>query len=230
MTCNRVLNLSELDQPFFRETVASMKKLIEEFPGFYLHPSKQWEYPWALETAGLGLNSRVLDVGCGASILPVYLDRLGHRVIACDIDLDWDLVGQTPIPYLKADLTALPFDNEQFEAVFCISVIEHLARDRMVPALWEMHRVLRSGGRLLLTTDFYEDHQAALTYCGPGRRFVVNWNIFDRDVLEQIVLTHPGFTVTEPPELGVDWPVVKEQMLRFHGYPYTSVGVVLIKR
>ena len=230
MTSNRVLNLRELDRPFFRETVASMKRLIEEFPGFYLHPSKQWEYPWALENAGLGLDSRVLDVGCGASILPLYLDRLGHRVVACDIDLDWDLVGQTPIPYLKADLTHLPFENAQFEAVFCISVLEHLAREQMTAALSELGRVLRAGGRLLLTTDFYEDHRASLTYGGPGDHVAVNWNIFDRDLLEQIIFKHPGFTVTHAPDLNVNWPVMKEQMLRFHGYPYTSVGVVLIKR
>jgi hypothetical protein len=83
---------------------------------------------------------------------------------------------------------------------------------------------------LLLTTDFYEDHRASLTYCGPGDHFAVNWNIFDRDLLEQIVLKHPSFTVTDPPDLNVNWPVMKEQMLRFHGYPYTSVGVALIKR
>ena len=84
--------------------------------------------------------------------------------------------------------------------------------------------MLRTGGRLLLTTDFYDDHRANLTYCGPGRHFAVNWNIFDRDLLEQIILEHPGFTVTDPPDLNVDWPVMEEQMLRFHGYPYTSVG------
>jgi SAM-dependent methyltransferase len=230
MTSNRILNLSELDRPFFRETVNAMKELIAEFPGFYLHPSKQWEYPWALENAGLGLDSRVLDVGCGASILPVYLDRLGHRVVACDIDLDWDVVGQTPIPYIKADLTSLPFENAQFEAVFCISVIEHLATDRMIPALWEISRVLRPGGRLLLTTVLYDDHRAGLTYGGPGRHFAVNRNIFDRALLEQIILAHPGFTVADPPNWDVDWPAVKEQMLRFHGYPYTSIGVALTKR
>lgn len=230
MTTNRVLNLRDLEQPFYRETVAAMKKLIEEFPGFYLHPSKQWEYPWALQNARLGLNSRVLDVGCGASILPMYLDRLGHRVVACDIDLDWDLVGQTPIPYIKADLTHLPFESAQFEAVFCLSVLEHLAREQMAPALSELQRVLRPGGRLLLTTDFYEDHRASLSYSGPGRRFAVNWNIFDRALLEEVILAHPGFAVTGPPDLEVDWPAVKEQMLRFHGYPYTAVGLALLKR
>ncbi|MCL5279813.1 MAG: class I SAM-dependent methyltransferase [Planctomycetes bacterium] len=230
MTTSRVLDLRELDRPFFRETIDLTRKLVEEFPGFYLHPSKQWEYPWALESAALPLNSRVLDVGCGASVLPLYLDRLGHRVIACDIDLDWDLVEQTPLPYIKADLTALPFEKAQFEAVFCISVLEHLPLDRMIPVLWELHRVLRAGGRLLLTADFYEDHWARVAYSGPGRRFPVNWNVFDRDLLEQIIFAHPGFLIANPPDLNVDWPTVKEQMLRFHGYPYTSIGLVLVKR
>lgn len=39
MTSNRVWNLRELDRPFFRQTVASMKRLIEEFLGFYLYPN-----------------------------------------------------------------------------------------------------------------------------------------------------------------------------------------------
>ncbi len=36
--------------------------------------------------------------------------------------------------------------------------------------------------------------------------------------------------MTDLPDLNVDWPLVKEQMLRFHGYPSTSIGVALVKR
>ena len=62
-----------------------------------------------------------------------------------------------------------------------------------------------------------------------GRSLPVDWNVFDRDLLERIVLGHPGFTALDPPDLNVDWPAVRERMLRFHGYPYTSVGIALIK-
>jgi hypothetical protein len=48
--------------------------------------------------------------------------------------------------------------------------------------------------------------------------------------MRKLVEEFPGFVMTDPPDLNVDWPVVKEQMLRFHGYPYTSIGVVLVKR
>lgn len=227
---NRVLNLQELEQPRFREVIDSMNELLEQHPGFYLHPSKQWEYPWALENAELRPGSRVLDAGCGASIFPIYLHRQGHHVAACDVDLDMDLIGPTGVAYTRADLTDLPYEDGRFDAAFCISVIEHLPRERMRDALWELHRVLRPGGKLLLTTDFYRDHREKLEYEGPDGRFPVEWNFFDRDLLEEIVLNHPGFLVTVPPNLNVDWKEMSRKMREFHGYPYTSVGVALVAR
>lgn len=51
---------------------------------------------------------------------------------------------------LVANAHALPFDDNQFEVVVCTEMLEH------DPAPWlsmpEMGRVLRPGGRLLLTT------------------------------------------------------------------------------
>jgi SAM-dependent methyltransferase len=228
-TSNRVLDLSDLDQPFFRDVVESMNALMQEFPGLHLHPSKQWEYPWALENAALEPASHVLDAGCGESIFPAYLVRRGHHVCACDIKLDWRTVDAVAAGYVEANLLDLPFEDGQFDAVFCISVIEHLRRDQMSDVLWELNRVLRPGGRLLLTTDLCEDHRAPMSYRGPDGTYPVNWSVFDRELLTQIILNHKGFAATGWPDLDVDWAAVKEQMVRFHGYPYTSVGVALLK-
>lgn len=160
----------------------------------------------------------------------MYLSRLGHRVCACDLDIARAVTTQIPVTYARADLTDLPYEDAMFDVVFCISVIEHLPRDRMTDALWELHRVLRPGGRLLLTTDFCQDHRVPMAYTGPGRSFPVTWSVFDRDLLERIVLSHPAFTVADSPNLDVHWPTVQAQMRRFHGYPYTSVGIRLTSR
>jgi hypothetical protein len=43
------------------------------------------------------------------------------------------------------------------------------------------------------------------------------------------VLNAPGFLVDGDVDLSVDWDAVRTQMRRFHGYPYTSVGITLTK-
>lgn len=224
---NRVLDLRELERPDFRRVLARMDALLAETPGAYLHPGKRWEYPWALERAALRPGERVLDVGSGRSIFPVYLADAGLRVAALDLALDPRLSDD--VEWVEADMTAMPLPDRSFDAVFCISVIEHLPEERIPAALQEIRRVLVPGGRLLLTTDFYEDADAELWYEGPDRRFRVDWGIFDEPRLRRFILGAPGFRLKGAVDLEVDWEATRPRMRAYHGYPYTSVGVTLVR-
>lgn len=81
------------------------------------------------------------------------------------------------ISYVFADLRNMPFRDEWFDAVMCISTIEHIDMDNSMYgytssivsteksygyllAISEMVRVLKSGGQLLLTFPFgrFENH------------------------------------------------------------------------
>src|SRR5262249_17894092 len=55
--------------------------------------------------------------------------------------------------YLMGRCEQLPFASGTFDMVTCASVLEHIppGNDRL--ALWEMARVLKPGGRLLITFD-----------------------------------------------------------------------------
>lgn len=53
------------------------------------------------------------------------------------------------------DLTGLTFADESFDLIVCLDVLEHVPDYRR--ALGECHRVLRPGGRLLLTVPFHRD-------------------------------------------------------------------------
>ncbi len=205
---SRVLDLAELESPPFRRTAAAMDAMAARETVSYLHPSKRWEYPWALEQAALSPGDQVLDAGCGASIFPVYLAACGCPVSACDLDLPGrlDRLHGVRVNYARGDLAALPFASGRFAAVFCISVLEHLPWERMPLALAELHRVLRPGGRLLLTTDFCRQAGEEMWYQGPGEPFRVDWNVFDEDQLRRIVLAAPGFRLTGPLDLTADWP------------------------
>jgi SAM-dependent methyltransferase len=53
-----------------------------------------------------------------------------------------------------ADVRALPFEDESFDAVVSNSTLDHLeGRGEVATALSEVHRVIRPGGRLVLTID-----------------------------------------------------------------------------
>ncbi len=228
---NRTLDLGELERPDYRRVVEEMDGMVARERGAYIHPSKRWEYPWALERAALAAGSRVLDAGSGASIFPVYLARRGHAVTALDVEVAHRLGGahEVRVEYVTGDLTALPFEDAAFDAAFCISVIEHLPGDRIPRALGELRRVVRAGGRLLLTTDFYRDAAAEIWHESPERRFRVDWGVFDEARLRRLVLEAPGWGVDGALDVSVDWDRVSPRMRRYHGYPYTSVGVALVK-
>lgn len=155
---NRVLDLDELESPAFRDVLSRLDARVARDDVSYLHPGKRWEYPWALERAELAPGSRILDMGRGDSIFPVYLASLERDVTAADLEFTTDLgaLHGVPTTYVRADMAALPMEDGSFDAVFCISVIENL------------------------TTDVYEDASAELWYGGPGMDpFRVDRGFFD---------------------------------------------------
>ncbi|NOZ23088.1 MAG: methyltransferase domain-containing protein [Planctomycetes bacterium] len=62
-----------------------------------------------------------------------------------------DIDRTVPID-VQADAHMLPFRADAFDSILCMEVIEHM--DRPGQGVDEMRRVLRCGGRLLLTTRF----------------------------------------------------------------------------
>ena len=69
-----------------------------------------------------------------------------------------------------ADVTALPFADAAFDAAMSLDVLEHVPDFRA--ALREFARVLRPGGRLVLTVPFYSGNassEAVARLAGDGR-------------------------------------------------------------
>jgi SAM-dependent methyltransferase len=92
-------------------------------------------------------GARVLDVGCG---------RLGLRAFEPELEITGvDLVERPdyPGPFVRADAAAgLPFAQDEFDLVFCSSVIEHVPRARRAAFASEIRRVGR--GWLVQTPAF----------------------------------------------------------------------------
>jgi SAM-dependent methyltransferase len=112
-------------------------------------------------------NAQVLDCSCGTGQLAVGLANLGMQVVATDaseamVRRTGELSEEfrTSVRTVRADWQELPdhFDDATFDMVFCVGNSLHHAvgaRGR-VAALESMSRVLRRGGRLVLTSRNWE--------------------------------------------------------------------------
>jgi 2-polyprenyl-3-methyl-5-hydroxy-6-metoxy-1,4-benzoquinol methylase len=105
---------------------------------------------------------RVLDVGCGVVPFCNWISQRGHEVTAidpCEADIqflsqhDVNKVYNSRVAYAVGRAEQLDFRNETFDVVTCVSVLEHLqpGNDRL--ALWEIARVLKPSGQLIITFD-----------------------------------------------------------------------------
>lgn len=67
------------------------------------------------------------------------------------------LLRKYKVNYQKGDLTSIPFENDYFDIVSCISVLEHMSPNDQIRGIREMSRVVRGGGKLIITYDKKED-------------------------------------------------------------------------
>ena len=99
--------------------------------------------------AGQKLEGRVLDIGCSDRSTRHYLDR-NVDYIGLDYFTADTLYHSRPDLYGNAE--TLPFTNESINTVLLLDVLEHVQRPGLCIA--EIHRVLRTGGSLVLNIPF----------------------------------------------------------------------------
>jgi SAM-dependent methyltransferase len=138
-------------------------------------------------------NARILDCSCGTGQLAVGLAGLGMQVVATDASAgmvrrteqlaeEWGASLRTA----RADWRELTdnFDDADFDMVFCVGNSLHHAEgvSGRLAALGSMSRLLRPGGRLVLTSRTWELVRAA------GSRLDVRDRLVRRDGRDALVI------------------------------------------
>ncbi|MGW3938869.1 methyltransferase domain-containing protein [Streptomyces phaeochromogenes] len=168
----------------------------------------------------------VLDIGCGdgsaaATAAPLLA---GHRIVGVDWSQDALRRAHAHLPYaVRGELTdsGLPFRSASADAVLFSEVVEHLVDPDA--ALDEIHRILRPGGHLMLSTpNLAAWYNRALLLAGvqpvfsevslraihgrPGKEVVGHLRLYTARALREFV-TASGFEV------------VRLKGAPFHGVP-----------
>lgn len=133
--------------------------------------SRQWEYPFAwqrlreLAAGQAAAAPRVLDAGSGLTFFPYYVagHLPGARVTCCDCERAYApkfraisrILGHDRVEFVVADLRNLPFPDASFDALYCLSVLEHTGEYGRI--LDEFRRILSPGGLVIITFDISLD-------------------------------------------------------------------------
>jgi SAM-dependent methyltransferase len=109
-----------------------------------------------LERLPVPAGAHVLDAGCGSGRLLDELVRYGWHVSGLDMNPDSVEIarGRGHADVQQGVVEALPWEDETFDLVTSLDVVEHTADDRV--SLRELRRVVRTGGRLLITVPAYQ--------------------------------------------------------------------------
>jgi len=133
------------------------------------------------------LSGRLLDVGCGSKpykslfVVDAYIG----------LDIDSEMARMRGIADYLYDGSAFPFTDSSFDAVLCNQVLEHVFNPDEF--LGEITRVLKPGGKLLLTVPFvWDEHEQPYDYA--------RYSSFGLRVL----LEKQGLRVLQHKKLGAD--------------------------
>lgn len=122
----------------------------EQAEGYYEGSSSSARYADLLRM--IGSAGRVLDVGCYIGTVGELVMKQGNEVYGIDAFADGvEIAKRRGIKAVQGSVdAALPFDDEFFDAVYSMDVIEHIVDTDLY--INEMVRVLKPGGSLVITT------------------------------------------------------------------------------
>jgi SAM-dependent methyltransferase len=123
-----------------------------------------WERRRSLLLGEVRAGERVLDLGCGAGRFVAALRDAGAEGVGVELAEAAVERARRNAPAADVRLVepdgSLPLDHASVDLVWCSEVLEHVADTAHL--LLEVRRVLRPGGRLLVTVPYHGRAKAAL--------------------------------------------------------------------
>ena len=198
--------------------------------------AKTWDLSLLLGIVDpLPRSARIVDIGCSGLATLRFLDAMGfERLRGVDLVISrWDRLFQMlsaarsrtlpprfPFHITRGDFVRSNLPSASFDAATCISVIEHgVDLDAFFA---ESHRILKRGGALFLTTDYWEEPIPTEPSLRP---FGLPWNIFSRKEVDEMVGKAKAHGLT--PRACAAVPPCRDRCISWNGKDYTFLCLVL---
>jgi len=99
-------------------------------------------------------TTMLLNAGCGDGFYDCFLKAKAKRIVSLelnrgDVQIAALINPEDTVSYCAASIDEIPCRSNTFDCVICIEVLEHLDEDER--AIRELVRVLRKGGKLIVT-------------------------------------------------------------------------------
>jgi SAM-dependent methyltransferase len=180
-----------------------------------------YERPYLISKLPLLKERNVLDIGCGSGYFTDYVLKRGAKVTAIDIsrkmtELLTSRIKSANLTLHSADISKpMPFLASESYDVAIGSLVLHYIKD-WNPLLKELHRVMKAGGRIFITThhpfnmylylkpeSYYDFKLVEDTWGKPESRFRVHYYIRPLSEMLQPLL-HSELTINAIEEMQPD--------------------------
>ena len=149
-----------------RSAIIKLIDLVLKFPILFELQQKFFNNYTALRVEYSSIFStncelKILDIGCASGICASSIvDLKRYTLVGIDLDKNYVTRAKRSFPngcFLAMDANNLGFDEKSFDVVMFNSVLHHLGDDTIANSLFEVERVLRDGGRLLVAEPIFSE-------------------------------------------------------------------------
>ena len=125
-----------------------------EIEHFWFRGFRAFITPLLASIANGSTRLRILDCGCGTGNNLSLLQRFGNPVGLELTRAGIEMARGRKVPLVRGSITGLPVDSRTFDLVTSFDVLQLIEDDGQ--ALREMARVLKPGGRAIITVSAFE--------------------------------------------------------------------------
>jgi SAM-dependent methyltransferase len=105
-----------------------------------------------LESFSGSVGDPVVEIGCGPGQIGVFVRERGRRVVGLDLSHEMAKLASRRLDgAVTADMRALPLRTAAVAGILAFYSVIHLRRPELESVLRAFHRVLRPGGRIILS-------------------------------------------------------------------------------